>query len=273
MDKLFFGTAGIPVSTPNRTTENGIEHVKKLGLDAMELEFVRNINISIQKAPEIKKIATKNKVLLTCHAPYYINLNSLEKSKMIASKNRIIDSARIANLCGAWSVCFHPGYYMNLEKERVYETVRKSLGEISSELKNEKNKVWLRPETMGKKTSFGTLAEVLRLSSEIENVMPCIDFAHLHALEGKNNSYDEFYKILGAVEKVLGKKGLHNIHAHVSGINYTEKGERNHLCLEESDFKYKELAKALKEFKVRGIIISESPNIEQDALLLKKHFD
>ena len=44
-NRLLFGTAGIPLSTPDRNTLNGISHVKKLGLGCMELEFVRSINI------------------------------------------------------------------------------------------------------------------------------------------------------------------------------------------------------------------------------------
>jgi deoxyribonuclease-4 len=100
--------------------------------------------------------------------------------------------------------------------------------------------------------------------------MPCIDFAHMHAIEGKNNSYEEFSGILQEVEKSLGKEGLENMHIHMSGINYTEKGERNHLTLDDSDMKYGELMDAFRDFKVKGVVINESPNIEEDALLLQK---
>ena len=60
--KLLFGSAGIPLSTPDRNISNGVKHVRKLGLDAMELEFVRSVNVSEEKAPLIKEIAKKNKV-------------------------------------------------------------------------------------------------------------------------------------------------------------------------------------------------------------------
>ena len=75
--RLRFGTAGIPISTLNRGTINGIKQVKKLGLEGMELEFVRRVNISEDKTAEIKKIAKSNDVILTCHGQYYINLNYL----------------------------------------------------------------------------------------------------------------------------------------------------------------------------------------------------
>ena len=74
------------------------------------------------------------------------------------------------------------------------------------------------------------------------------------------------------VEKYLGKEGLREMHIHLSGINYSEKGEKNHLILEESDMNYKELLKVWKEFKIKGVVISESPNIEGDALLMQKTF-
>jgi|TARA_Y100000031_G_scaffold104528_1_gene114954 deoxyribonuclease-4 len=270
MKKLLFGTAGIPLSSKGTSTAEGIAEVRKLDLDAMELEFVRSINISKEKAPEVKKTAEENNVVLTCHAPYFINLNSLEKPKLKASINRILGSARIANLCGAWSVCFHPGFYQKSTKEEAFNRVRESIEGISETLEDEENKIWARMETTGKGSQFGDIDEILKLSAEFNNVMPCIDFAHLHARSnGKYNSYDEFSEILQKVEKTLGKKGLENMHIHIAGIEYGEKGERRHLNLKDSDLNYKELFKALKDFKVKGVVISESPNIEEDALLVK----
>jgi deoxyribonuclease-4 len=122
-------------------------------------------------------------------------------------------------------------------------------------------------------TQLGSLAETIKLSQDVEQVLPCVDFAHLHARTGKMNSYDEFCGILAEVEKGLGKKALSEMHIHMSGINYGPKGERNHLELAESDFKYKELMRAFKDFKIKGVVVSESPNIEQDALLMKKTYE
>jgi len=274
MKKLIFGTAGIPLRSKGSTTAEGISAVKKLGLGAMELEFVRSVNISKTKAPEVKESAEKNNVVLTCHAPYYINLNSLEKVKLKASKYRILNSARIANLCGAWSVCFHPGFYQKSTKEEAFERVRKSVKELSQILKKEKNGIWLRLENTSKIFQFGNFDEVLKLSQEFDNVMPTIDFAHLHARSnGEYNTYKEFSGVLEKIENKLGKKGLENMHMHITGIAYGEKGEKHHLNLKESDFKYRDLIKALKDYKVKGVAISESPNIEEDALLVKKIYD
>lgn len=273
-DKLRFGTAGIPLSTKPYNTLNGIARVKELGLGAMELEFVRNINVSAELAPKVKKLAEEKDVLLSCHASYFINLSSKEKKKREASKNRIIDAALRSYACGAFSVCFHAGFYQGRAPTEIYNIIKAGLKDIVERLQQQNIEIWIRPETTGKATQFGTLEEIVMLSNELEQIMPCIDFAHLHARSaGKVNSYDEFRSILELLEKELGKKALKNMHLHVSGIEYSAKGERYHLNLKDSDFKYKELLKALKEFNCKGVVISESPNIEGDALLMKKWFE
>jgi len=273
MKKLLFGTAGIPISTDSRDTLNGISKVNELSLGCMELEFVHSINISKDKAPEVKMKAEQENIVLTCHAPYYINLNAVESAKKYASMNRIEKSAEILDLCGGWSVCFHSGFYLKREKDKVYQTIKSRIKKIRQRLEEKNINVWLRPETTGKPTQFGTLQELLKISQEIERVMPVIDFAHLHArTNGRYNTEKEFREVLENVESYLGREGLNNMHIHLSGINYSEKGEKNHLILEESDMNYKDLVKVWKEFDIKGVVISESPNIEEDALLMKKHY-
>lgn len=269
--ELLFGTAGIPISTETPNTVNGIEKVHKLGLGAMELEFVHSVNLNEKSAAAVKEAAKKNGVELTCHGQYYINLNAQEKKKITDSVQRILRAARIANLAGAKSLTFHAAFYMKMEKEKVYENVKRELKEIVKTLRNEGNEIFIRPELTGKETQFGNLQELIKLSEELEQVLPCIDFAHYHArYNGKMNSCRDFSNALEQIEKKLGKNALHNMHIHISGINYTAKGERNHLTLEESDLNYKELVKAWKDFGIKGVVISESPNIEKDALLLQK---
>jgi len=272
MKKLLFGTAGIPVSTKGDTLQ-GIRDVRKLGLDAMELEFVRSINISEKKAPEVRKTARKEGIVLTCHAPYWINLNAKDREKLKASIERILNTARIAHLCGCWSVCFHAGFYMGMPHQTAYQKVRDSIESIVETLKTEGIKLWIRPEIGGRASSWGSLEEILKVSQELEQVMPCIDWAHLHARSlGKNNSYPEFIETLEKTEKELGKEAVKNMHMHAEGIEFGKSGEKAHKNLRDSSLNYQELMKALKDFGVSGVLISESPNIEEDALLMQKTF-
>ncbi|WP_456422062.1 deoxyribonuclease IV [Thermococcus sp.] len=274
VDRLRFGTAGIPLSTPKRSTIDGIVHVRDLGLDAMELEFVRGVNLKPELAKKIKYVAKKHDVLLTAHAPYYINLNASEKAKVEASKRRIIQSAERLHEAGGWSVVFHAGYYLKQNPEKVYTRIRDALKDIERELMDRGIRVWLRPELTGKPTQFGDLKEIVKLSEELETVLPTIDFAHAHARNrGKCNSIEEWREMLSFIENRLGREALDNMHIHMSGIEYTEKGEKRHLPLRESDMNWEDLLRVLKEFRVKGVVISESPNIEEDALLMKKKYE
>ncbi|QDA32254.1 TIM barrel protein [Thermococcus indicus] len=274
VDRLRFGTAGIPISTPKRSTMDGIIHVRNLGLDAMELEFVRGVNIKPELAKKIKYVARKHDILLTAHAPYYINLNAAEKAKVEASKKRIIQSAERLYDAGGWSVVFHAGYYLKQDPEKVYERIKGEIKDIVKNLQDRGIEVWIRPELTGKPTQFGDLKELVKLSEEIEMVLPTIDFAHAHARHaGECNTTEEWRGMLSLMEDRLGREALDNMHIHISGINYTSKGERNHLNLQESDMNWEDLLRVLKEFRVKGVVISESPNIEGDAILMKKKYE
>jgi len=275
VSKLHFGTAGIPNSTPRKSTPNGVRRVWELGLDAMEIEFVRGVRMSSEIAEEVRSIANGLGVLLTVHAPYYINLNSSDNSKVEASINRILESARIGFRAGAWSVVFHSGYYGSFTSDEAYRRVRDAIKVIVLRLRDEGIDIWIRPELMGGTSEIGSLEEVIKLTEDIgDNVLPCIDFAHLHArTNGKYNTYEEFREVLNMLENRLGKEALQNMHIHISGIEYGEKGEIKHLNLKESDFNYQDLAKTLKEYNVKGVVISESPNLEEDAILFKQAYE
>jgi len=274
INELLFGTPGIPQSTSPYNTTEGVTQVKKLGLGAMELEFVHSINISEEKAPFVKEIAKKNNVELTCHGQYFINLNALEQKKLVASKKRIYLAAKRAFQCGGWSMCFHPGFYMKQDPKKVYTKVKNELKEVVKQLIDEGIDIWVRPETTGKGTQFGSLNELLDISVELENVLPCIDFSHLQARSnGEINSFEHFSSAIELVEKKLGKSALSNMHIHAQGVEFSEKGERRHLPFSDATLKYKELVRVFKEYNLKGIVICESPLVEQDTLKLLKAYN
>jgi deoxyribonuclease-4 len=140
------------------------------------------------------------------------------------------------------------------------------------ELRKAGNPVTLRPETMGKSAMLGSFEDTLEMSRAVEGVLPCLDFAHLHARpgDGTMNTYEEWAAVLKAYQKALGKKSLRKLHIHLSGIEYGPKGEKNHLELAKADLNLKALFKALQDFGCAGRILCESPIMEQDALNMKK---
>jgi deoxyribonuclease IV len=269
-DALLFGTAGVPLGSEDSSTLRGIEQTFALGLDCQEIEFVNGVKMGLDTARKVAAAAAARKIRLSAHAPYFINLNSEDRGKRLQSQERILATARIAHACGAESAVFHPGFYGKISPERTFGEIKGELSQVVSILRSERVRVTLRVETMGKRSQFGSLEEVLNLCREIDGVQPCLDFSHLHAREGRINSYDEFVRVLSKVEKKLGRAALRNAHIHISGSHFSEAGELKHLDLMQSDFHFDDWIEALVDFDVRGLVICESPNREEDALMLKK---
>ena len=271
LEKLNFLTAGMPLRTKPSEYDNAFAVLDEMNLDGMELEFVHGVRISEKSQNSVRKAAEK--FLVTAHGPYYINLNAKEQEKIDASIIRIVDTALMAEKLGAYSITYHAAFYMGNDKKIVFGRVVEQTKKIIEIIEKENVNVWIRPETTGKGTQWGDLDEVIALAKEFKQVLPCIDFAHLHARSGgKFNTYDDFCMILERMGNEIGQYALENFHAHLAGIEYSDKGERRHLELENSDMNYKDLLKAFKKFGVKGALVCESPNIEDDCKLIKDYY-
>jgi deoxyribonuclease-4 len=270
---LLFGTAGVPSSAGDDSTLAGIERIKALGLDCQEIEFVQGVKMGLDMARRVREKAESLGVRLSVHAPYHINLNSEDPGKRLASQERLLKTARVGAACGATSAVFHAAFYGKDTAERTYEAVRAELKTLLSIIRSERLAITLRVETMGKFSQFGSLDEVLSLCRDLDGLQPCLDFSHIRAREGRVNSYPEFERVLAKVARKLGPRSLRNAHIHIAGIQYGERGEIKHLNLDETDFRYDEWLQALRDLGVEGLVICESPNLEGDAVMLKKLYE
>lgn len=268
---ILFGTAGVPRSAPDRSTLAGLYALSLLGLDCMEIEFVQRVSMGEETAAKVRQEANVRGIALSVHAPYYINLNAHEENIRLASRKRLKEAARVGALCGATDIIFHPGFYLGDSAKVAFKTIQQELLSLTRELVEEQVSATLRAETTGKPSQFGSLEEILNLAESVLGVGICIDFSHLHA-RSPYQMQDEFARDLERVRSVLGQGALEHLHVHVSGMHYTEKGERNHLNLADSDFPFLLLLQALESEQAGGRLICESPNLEQDAILLKKQW-
>lgn len=258
VNQIFIGPAG----TGGAQLEN-FEELHKLGLDGVELEFTYGVWMTPLQATKIRELNKKLNLKLSIHAPYFINLNSQEKQKIGASRARILKCLEIAHLLSNGEkipVVFHPGFYQKSTKQETYEQIKQEILKILEEakLKNYTHGL-LCPETTGKPSQFGDLDEILSLMKETRCGI-CVDFAHLKARYAGKIDYEEMIKKVSTIKTP--------IHAHFSGIEYSEKGERRHLLTEEKDIK--ELFSLLKKYKIHATIINESPNPLGDAIKMKK---
>lgn len=270
---LLFATPGVPLSTPKPGGSlKGVEHAHSLGIRAMEMEWVQSVPKDPVQVAKTGAIAKSLNFALTVHASYFINLNTEDPLKLEASKKRILDALSMAQVAGAVSVCVHAAFYGG-RKEKALDSVRRATDELLQKKAEYFPDVNLAYETMGKHTQFGTLDEVLAVSKEF-NIYPCVDVSHMHArANGGMNSVEEWNTLFDQYEAALGATALKKVHFHISGIEYTEKGERKHLPLEDSDMKWREFLSVIKNRKVEGIIVCESPTMENDTLLLQRTFD
>lgn len=260
-DLLRFGTVGAPSTTPTAGTVAAIEHTRALGLQHLEIAWVQSVSVTDKTCAEIHAAAQEHGITLSIHAPYFINLNSQTPEKMAASDERLLKAAHKGFLAGARDIVFHPASYHSQSPVEVYPRVRDQLAMLAERLISEGVEVTLRPETMGKTALFGTLEECIQLSKDVPSVLPCIDWAHLHARRGDGtfNTYEEFAAALSLMRDVLGEDALKRVHFHLSGIEYTSKGEKMHLPLNEADLRYRELLQVFVDFGVEGTAAVEAP--------------
>lgn len=268
-----FGTVGSPISTPKKPggTVGGILRSADLGLSALELGWVRSVRVSEATCLEIKKTALEQDVLISVHAPYFINLNA-DKDEWPKSRQRLMDAAYYGHLAGATDIIFHPGSYFGKPPAEVLPIAIERLTGCVEELREKDISVILRPETMGKSAMLGSLEDTIEMSLAMDGVQPCLDFPHLHARtgDGSMNTYDEWVDALRMYADRLGESALGRLHIHMSGIEYTDKGEKKHLRLDEADLDLEAILKALLDFNCSGRILCESPVLEDDAIVLKE---
>jgi deoxyribonuclease IV len=266
------GTVGSPISTPKKPggSLGAVQQMHSLGLQALELGWVQSVRVSEETCAIIKQEAQIQDIALSVHAPYFINLNANDE-EWPKSRKRLMDAAYYGNLAGATDIIFHPGSYFEQPAETVLGIAIPRLAECVQEIRASGNLVTLRPETMGKSAMLGSLEDTLEMSKQIPGVLPCVDFAHLHARSaGKENSKSEWLIIFDKIQNALGDNSLQSLHIHLSGIEYSAKGEKNHLPLKESDFNLTELLEALEQMNCAGRILCESPIMEEDALYIQE---
>lgn len=276
-DRPRFGPAGVPPTF--RLMKAELANVPRLlheeGLDAFEYQAVRwgaKLQMKSEDAQKLGLEARKNDVLLSVHGSYFINFCG-EEEIIKASKQRLIACASAAELMNAYVVVFHAGFYGKKLKNKAFEECVEALKDVVNEMQSLGIKnVKLGPETMGKASQFGSLEEILGLCENVEQTQPVIDWAHLHARDrGRFRSIDDFRAVIEKIEETLGTDAVRDLHCHFTKVEFTDKGEKCHHTLDEKAFgpDFSMLAKVIADFKLKPVIISESPILDIDAMKMR----
>jgi deoxyribonuclease IV len=279
-DRTRFGPAGVPALF--KILGAWIPDVPRLlreeNLDAFEYQAVRwgqKPQMKLEDAKRLGDEARKNDILLSMHGSYYVNLCG-KKEVVEASKKRLIACATAANWMGAYVVVFHTGFYGRLEKNYAFKTCVNALKDIVATMNRLGiQNVKLGPETMGRVYQVGSLNEVLTICEEVEQTHLVIDWSHMHARrQGRFRKVADFRAVAEEVERRLGTEAARTMHCHFSKIEYTDKGERRHHVLDEPRYgpDFEMLAEVIAEFKMRSVIICETPLLDVDAIKMRETY-
>lgn len=241
-------------------------YLNKIGLDAMEVQFVRGVRMKDSTASDIGKEAEKNHISLSVHAPYYINLNSEDEKVIDRSKEHILESARKAHIMGAGVIVVHAGYYGEYDSEETTRRIGERVAEVEEIMDEENLDVKIGLEQMGRVKSWGTLDEIGDVMKGTHRVVPVLDFAHYHArYGGKLKDERDFEELLNRYETI--SKGP--LHSHYSSIEFNETGERKHLNLEDGAPDFRLLAAVLVKKDYDITIICETPELDRDSIRMR----
>jgi deoxyribonuclease-4 len=279
-DRPRFGPAGVPPAF--KVMKATLADVPKLlrveGLDALEYEAIYwggKPQIKKEDAERLGVEARKNDVWLSLHGSYFVNLCG-KKNVVEASKKRLIACATAAEWMGAYVVVFHPGFYGKRPREEVFKSCLTVLEDVVETMRGLGIKnVKIGPETMGKPSQLGSLEEVLTICEEVDQTQLVVDWAHLHARGmGRFRTVDDFRSAVVEIENRLGGEAAKNMHCHFTKIEFTDKGERRHHTLDEARYgpDFWLLAKIIAEFKLRSVMICESPFLDIDAMKMRDIF-
>jgi deoxyribonuclease-4 len=274
LQKVLFGPAGYP-DDARGNLNRVFEILRGAGVNALEYAAVHGLRTTEEKAKQIGDLAKQNGIAMSMHAAYYINLASKDYEIRERSRQRLIKALKFAPLMSVNRIVFHPGTQGGLTPREAHIVVRDALRSIWEEAGHQGGGAFLAPEIAGKIAMFGSETQIIDLCKDVEGCIPTIDWAHLYARsQGQVNDKENYQKIMTKFESELGSLFVDNMHFHISGISFTERGEASHQPLGEKWgpdlFPLMEL---VYEVGYKPTFICESPNPLQGALFAKFIFE
>ncbi len=115
MVDIRFGPAGRPINYSG-TAKNACSYIRAEGLEAYEYQATYGVKISQTSASELKKNSEDEDVLVSMHAPYYINLSSNKEDVVERSIQEVGSVCKGFRMDGSLQNSFSPGilYYLHL---------------------------------------------------------------------------------------------------------------------------------------------------------------
>ena len=268
-DELFYAQG-------HKHSIEAFEWLNNLGLDLYEYSFGRGVLLKNDTAKLLGEKAKEFNIEVSVHAPYFVNLATLNPEQQSKNEKYILDSLERLKLLGGKKCVLHSGTQTSFDRETAINLVKENiLKVVDKATQNGFGDLFICPETMGKYTQIGNAEEIVDICSLHPMLVPTFYFGHLNCLvQGSLKTKDDFKTLLELIKTKLGNK-INDLHIHFSKIQYSDKGEVKHLTFDDCEFgpDFNPLLQALIEMQVEPTIICESKDImAQDALKMKKMY-
>lgn len=261
-DSRYRGTVDMPL------------YVKSLGLDCFEYSFGKGVRMNHETAHAIGASFADEGVEISVHAPYFINFANPDPAKIDNSFGYVVASLEALKALGGNRCVFHPGSPLTRTREEAWVDLERNvarLAEVLHELGLDDMRVC--PETMGKLNQMGTVEEVAKLCALDKVFTPCVDFGHVNAREqGSLRTADDFKRVIDTFGRYIEWERVSTMHVHFSKIEYTAKGEKCHLTMDDTTYgpEFEPLADVLVEYGMEPYIVSESAGTQgRDAVYMR----
>lgn len=295
-----FGVAGYPPafgeSAYRKNRIDIFRWLAELGLTACELQMTYGPRMSPETCREYRKVAEDHGVRISVHASYFIVFTSDDAVKIERSSDTLKRTYELTDLLGADVVVLHPGPLYGQPSQSVMDRFCENASRCLTAMGQ--TNIGLFVETAGKVGQLGSLQEILKLSSSLEGVHPCVDFGHVHARTlGTLDSQEPIARIVEELNNFQAKTPKKRLHFHYTPIHFGKRGEIQHKAIndryptqtQESLFdcvnvgtksidgyyhpRPNRIAEELVKIKSDFTVISETHNSQQEgAIFIRDHF-
>lgn len=273
-----FGPAGNSdsFSATHKSSLDAPEWIRDFGLDCYEYQCGKGVRVSHETALALGEKAKEANILLSLHAPYFINLANPDRESLEKTTGYVLAACEAADRMGARRVVVHTGSLMKRTRQEALDIAKSSMAAVLKSCDDAGfAHMTLCPETMGKINQLGDLEEVLELCTLDERLIPCVDFGHLYARSlGAEEGLEATERMLTRMEEVLGAERAGRFHSHFSRIEFTPNGgEKCHRTFADNGGFGPDPAPLMQLIARRGwspTVICESAGTQaEDALSMK----
>jgi len=260
---IAYGSSRIPVVRKASEALSVLEDFYKVGFRAFLLpsqlfENIKDISGLYKEhytnLLKIKTIASKYNIELSIHN------NALPEEPMIDNAFKIY--CNIANVMDAKSLIIHPTFYSRMPHSQALRLSVYKINEIVNEMRI-RSKIGI--ETTGKVDDLGSVEDVLDMVKRTTRTEPVLNWAHIHGRdEGVLTHETDFRKIIDKIRAEIGQQWLADAYFIFSGISYDRSGAKQHKPIVRSDMRLEHLIKCVQSLNIKGTLIFETPNREND---------